>query len=300
MIFSEWFQIVLSVVGFFGILFMVLIAAAILVGLRLLAKRKNSSHSNEILSEYKISLLNDIYSEHIENFKEEAGFYKHETKKQTKARHKAWEEKHNPKQNKNKAEQPTDRKPRAYLYDFTGDVGASQVEQLRDFVTTICLLKEEKQNPEIQDEIVLRLESPGGAVHGYGLAASQLIRLKQAGFKLTVCVDKVAASGGYMMACLADSIVCAPFSILGSVGVVAQIPNFHRALKGFNIDIFEMTAGEFKRTLSPLGEVTEKGKEKLQEQLEAICRAIPTKIGYSQNCNGRALVWNPGFRFKTS
>lgn len=71
--------------------------------------------------------------------------------------------------------------------------------------------------------MLLRLESPGGVVHGYGLAASQLQRLRQAGVRLTVAVDKVAASGGYMMACVADRIVAAPFAIIGSIGVVAQI-----------------------------------------------------------------------------
>ncbi len=118
------------------------------------------------------------------------------------------------------------------------------------------------------DEVVLRLESGGGMVHGYGLAASQLARIRQAGVPLTVCVDKVAASGGYMMACIGDRILSAPFAILGSIGVVAQLLNVHRLLKKHDIDFEVLTAGEYKRTLTVFGENTEKGREKFQEDLE--------------------------------
>ena len=118
-----------------------------------------------------------------------------------------------------------------------------------------------------KDGVLLRLESPGGGVHGYGLAASQLQRLRQGGVRLTVSVDKVAASGGYMMACVADRIVAAPFAIVGSIGVVAQIPNFHRLLKNKDIDVELHTAGEFKRTLTLFGENTEQGREKFREDL---------------------------------
>lgn len=105
-------------------------------------------------------------------------------------------------------------------------------------------------------------------MHGYGLAASQLARLKQKGIKLTIAIDKVAASGGYMMACVADDIIAAPFAIIGSIGVVAQIPNIHRLLKKHDVDVDVMTAGEFKRTVTMLGENTEKGKQKFQQELE--------------------------------
>ena len=118
-----------------------------------------------------------------------------------------------------------------------------------------------------QDQVVLRLESPGGMVHGYGLAASQLQRLRDKNIPLTVTVDKVAASGGYMMACVADKIVSAPFAIVGSIGVVAQMPNFNRFLKSKDIDIELHTAGQYKRTLTLLGENTEEGREKFREEL---------------------------------
>ena len=116
-------------------------------------------------------------------------------------------------------------RPRVFVIDFDGDMQASAVAELREEVSAILPVATEK------DEVLVRLESGGGVVHGYGLAASQLIRLKDAGIKLTVSVDKVAASGGYMMACVADEIIAAPFAILGSIGVVAQLPNFHRLLK---------------------------------------------------------------------
>ncbi|EGT4952934.1 protease SohB, partial [Cronobacter sakazakii] len=113
----------------------------------------------------------------------------------------------------------------------------------------------------------VRLESPGGVVHGYGLAASQLQRLRERQIPLTIAVDKVAASGGYMMACVANNIVAAPFAIIGSIGVVAQIPNFNRLLKRNDIDIELHTAGQYKRTLTLLGENTEEGREKFREDL---------------------------------
>lgn len=121
-----------------------------------------------------------------------------------------------------------------------------------------------------EDEVVVRLESAGGMVHSYGLAASQLDRIKQQGIPLTVCVDKVAASGGYMMACVADKILAAPFSMIGSIGVVAQLPNFNRLLKKHDVDVELHTAGEYKRTLTMFGENTEQGREKFVEDLEEI------------------------------
>lgn len=153
-------------------------------------------------------------------------------------------------------------KPRVFVVDFDGDIKASATDNLRHEVTALLSMA------TAQDEVVLRLESGGGVVHGYGLAASQLARIRQAGVPLTVCVDKVAASGGYMMACIGDKVLSAPFAILGSIGVVAQLPNIHRLLKKNDIDVEMLTAGEYKRTLTVLGENTEKGREKFQEDLD--------------------------------
>jgi serine protease SohB len=132
-------------------------------------------------------------------------------------------------------------KPRIFVIDFDGDIRATQVEHLRGEVTAILASALPK------DEVVVRVESSGGVVHGYGLAAAQLLRIRQAGLKLTVCVDKVAASGGYMMACTAEQLFAAPFAILGSIGVIAQVPNFNRVLKKHDIDYEEITAGELTR-----------------------------------------------------
>ncbi len=157
-----------------------------------------------------------------------------------------------------------ERKQRVYVIDFEGDIQASAVAQLREEVTAVLSVAEES------DEVVVRLESPGGVVHSYGLAASQLSRIVGKKIPLTVTVDKVAASGGYMMACIADKLIAAPFAILGSIGVVAQIPNFHRLLKNKEIDVEILTAGEYKRTLTMFGENTEKGREKFVEELEDV------------------------------
>ncbi|AHE66798.1 protease SohB [Legionella oakridgensis] len=155
-------------------------------------------------------------------------------------------------------------KPSLYVLDFNGDVKASQVDQFRDEISAIlAVIKQD-------DEIVVRLESPGGAVNAYGLAASQLQRIRDKNIPLTVCIDKIAASGGYLMACVANHIIAAPFAIIGSIGVVAQLPNFHRWLKKNDIDIELLTAGEYKRTLTLFAENTEKGRQKFKEELEQI------------------------------
>ncbi|MDH3000118.1 protease SohB [Chelonobacter oris] len=153
-------------------------------------------------------------------------------------------------------------KPCLYVLNFKGDIQASGTSALANEISAVLAVA------KAEDEVLLRLESPGGVVHGYGLAASQLSRLKQSGVKLTVAVDKVAASGGYMMACVADKIIAAPFAVLGSVGVVAQVPNIHRLLKKHDVDVEVMTAGEYKRTMTVLGENTEKGRAKFQQELE--------------------------------
>lgn len=154
-------------------------------------------------------------------------------------------------------------KPRVFILDFHGDIKASAVKSLREEITAVLSLADKER-----DEVVIRLESGGGLVHSYGLAASQLKRIRDKGVKLTVTVDKVAASGGYMMACVAHHIVAAPFAVLGSIGVMAQLPNVHRLLKKHDVDIELHTAGEFKRTLTVLGENTEKGRQKFIQDME--------------------------------
>jgi serine protease SohB len=150
-----------------------------------------------------------------------------------------------------------------FVLDFKGDVQASAVENLREEITLILATAKAGR-----DRVVVRLESPGGMVHGYGLAAAQLVRLRDAGFHLTICVDKVAASGGYMMACIANEIIAAPFAIVGSIGVVAQVPNFNRLLKQHNVDFELYTAGQYKRTVTMFGENTPEGKAKFEEELQ--------------------------------
>jgi len=165
------------------------------------------------------------------------------------------------KADKKQKKQP-DEKPRVFVLDFEGDIKASATESLRHEITALLTLA----TPT--DEVVLRLESGGGMVHSYGLASSQLARIRQAGIPLTICIDKVAASGGYMMACIGQKIISSPFAILGSIGVVAQLPNVNRLLKKHDIDYEVLTAGEYKRTLTVFGENTEKGREKFQQDLD--------------------------------
>ena len=150
---------------------------------------------------------------------------------------------------------------RVFVLNFHGDIRASAVASLREEITVILSVA------RAEDEVVLRLESSGGLVHAYGLAASQLTRLKDKNIRLTIAVDKVAASGGYLMACVADHIIAAPFAVVGSIGVLAQLPNFNRFLKRHDIDFEQFTAGEYKRTVTLFGENTDKDRDKLREEI---------------------------------
>lgn len=206
--------------------------------------RRSSGH-------LEVRKLNDFYKDLRERLQSSV-LDKDKLKALRKSEHKAAKQ----------AKKAGSQKSRVYVLDFDGDIKASATEHLRNEITALLSLATPK------DEVVLRLESGGGMVHSYGLAASQLARIRQAGVPLTVCVDKVAASGGYMMACIGERILSAPFAILGSIGVVAQLPNVHRLLKKHDVDFEVLTAGEYKRTLTVFGENTEKGREKFQEDLE--------------------------------
>ncbi|MDH3672770.1 MAG: protease SohB [Gammaproteobacteria bacterium] len=165
-----------------------------------------------------------------------------------------------------KAEKKTKKKPedkkRVFVLNFHGDIKASAVASLREEITTVLTMATPK------DEVLVRLENAGGLVHEHGLAASQLLRIKDRKIPLTVAVDKVAASGGYLMACVANKIIAAPFAIVGSIGVLAQLPNFHRLLDKHGVDFEQIKAGEFKRTVTVFGKNTDKERKKLKEEIE--------------------------------
>lgn len=161
---------------------------------------------------------------------------------------------------------------RVWVLDFHGDIRASATEHFAEEVSAIIDVAEPS------DEVVVCLESGGGLVHAYGLAAAQVDRLTEAGLKTTVCIDKVAASGGYLMACSATHIKAAPFAVIGSIGVVAQVPNIHRLLKRHDIDVELLTAGKYKRTLTVLGENTEEGREKFMDDLENTHRLFKAHV----------------------
>ncbi|MDA9557089.1 protease SohB [Vibrio sp.] len=201
--------------------------------------------------------------EHLESHIHDEAFVKAQLKEEKKAEKE--QEKARAKEVKQAAKEgklEAKREPHLFVLDFNGSIDAKEVTSLREEVTAILAVAKKG------DEVLLRLESGGGMVHGYGLASSQLDRLKAARLPLTIAVDKVAASGGYMMACIADKIVSAPFAIVGSIGVIAQIPNFHKLLKKFDVEFEQMTAGEYKRTLTMFGENTDKARDKFKEELE--------------------------------
>ena len=167
------------------------------------------------------------------------------------------------KKDKADAKEETQR-PRSFVIDFKGDLKASAVPSLREEVSAILDVA------TADDEVIVRLENHGGVVHEHGLAASQLARIRDHDIRLIVCVDKVAASGGYLMACVATKIYAAPFAILGSIGVLAQIPNFNRMLDSHGVDFEQVTAGKYKRTVTIFGENTDADRAKLKEELEDV------------------------------
>jgi len=235
----------------------ILLVIAAIVAMIILAKQRNATHHGELV----VTDLSEEFKETVKHLRD-FQLSEEELKQAEKAEKKAKKQEAKALKAKLKNGEEETPKPCVYVLDFKGDISASETTALREEISAIINVA------KADDEVLLRLESPGGVVHGYGLAASQLARLKQKGVKLTVAVDKVAASGGYMMACVADKIVSAPFAIIGSIGVVAQIPNIHRLLKKHDVDVDVMTAGEFKRTVTVLGENTEKGKQKFQAELE--------------------------------
>ena len=169
------------------------------------------------------------------------------------------------KKKKEKKESSSDEQQHAYVLDFKGDIEASQVDRLREEISILLKTADPKT-----DEVILRLHNKGGMVNAHGLGASQLQRLKDKGFHLTVCVDEVAGSGGYLMACVASKILSAPFAYLGSIGVLAQLPNFYRFLQKQDVDFEEHHAGKYKRTVTMFGEPTSEKRQKLQEDLKEI------------------------------
>ena len=214
------------------------------------AASRSKEHSDEHI---EITILNDEYDETSMSVK--SIIQSKDELKKTEKEQKA----------KKKAEKKSDHdESRVFVLEFEGDMKASAVENLREEITAILMVARK------QDEVFVKLQSPGGMVTTYGLAASQLKRIRDHEIKLTVSVDQVAASGGYMMACVANHIIAAPFSIIGSIGVVAQLPNFNRLLKKHDIDYEMITAGEYKRTLTVFGENTDEGRAKFKEDIEDI------------------------------
>ena len=229
----------------------VLLAILVVAAIVLLMVFRSRAASDEHL---EIKNINQRY-EHMKLMLESAILNKKEFKKNVKdlkAAHKK----------EAKQDSAETRSRRIFVLDFDGDIRASEVTSLREEISALLTVANK------DDEVLVRLESGGGTVHGYGLGASQLRRIRERDIKLTVAVDKVAASGGYMMACVANKIIAAPFAIIGSIGVLAQIPNFNRLLKKHNIDFEQISAGEHKRTLTLFGENTEADRAKLKEELE--------------------------------
>lgn len=204
-----------------------------------------------------VQKLNDRYREVAGVLRQAVlgkGEWKKESKREAKAR----------KAEEKAAAKASRPRRRVFVLDFKGDMRATAVASLREEVSVVLAVA------TADDEVVLRLENFGGAVHEHGLAASQLVRLRTRKVPLTVVIDKGAASGGYLMACVADRIVAAPFAVIGSIGVLAQIPNFNRALAERGVDFEQVTAGRYKRTITMFGRNTDEDRAKLREELEEV------------------------------
>ena len=224
----------------------IVVAIIVVIGVAAAAGRKASHEGLEVES------INKKYKTLARSLRK-AVFRKDERKQEAKEEKK-----------RDKAEEKSASRPRSFVIDFKGDLKASAVPALREEVTAILDVATE------HDDVILCLENHGGVVHEHGLAASQLARIRDQDIPLTVCVDKVAASGGYLMACVASQIYAAPFAILGSIGVLAQLPNFHRMLDNHGVDFEQISAGKYKRTVTLFGENTDEDRAKLKEELEDV------------------------------
>lgn len=219
----------------------------------ILGARRRSGGDHEL----EVEKLNDRYRELADSLRRAVlskNAWRKESKrvaKEQKARDKA-------------ANKAGETRRRVFVIDFRGDIKATAVASLREEVNAIVSVATPR------DEVVLRLENFGGIVHEHGLAASQLVRIKDHGIPMTAIVDRAAASGGYMMACIANRIVAAPFAVVGSIGVLAQIPNFNRALTDRGVEFEQVTAGKYKRTVTMFGRTTDDDRAKLREELEEI------------------------------
>jgi serine protease SohB len=232
---------------------MIIMATAVANTMKQRGEDKGSiiiSHLNKEINDLKDEIVKAVEDEHTlkKVHKEE----KKKAKREKKAKNKS-------------LGKEGDSKKRIFVLNFDGDPKASQVDDLRKVITAVLTMAKPKK-----DEVMLRLESPGGMVHAYGLAASQLQRIRSREIPLTICVDKVAASGGYMMACVANKLIAAPFAYIGSIGVLVQMPNFNRLLKEKHVDYEMVTAGEYKRTLTMFGENTKKDREKMEEDIQEV------------------------------
>jgi serine protease SohB len=237
----------------------ILIAVGSLASLAMRQKKSGErqleiTHLNKEFEEMENTLLASTLTEAGMKLKSKA------EKKKAKEANKAEKKANKAAKGKNSEEEVTRRK--LFVLNFDGDIKASSVETMREEISALLTVA------TVDDEVLVILESGGGTVHGYGLGASQLQRIRDRQIPLTIAVDKVAASGGYMMACVANKIIAAPFSIIGSIGVLAQIPNLHKLLKKNDIEFEQLSAGEYKRTLTMFGENTDKGRAKMQEDLE--------------------------------
>ena len=233
----------------------------VVVAVVLIASSRRRGHAEGLVVEH----LNRRYENSADELKviiEGKARFKKEAKARSKERKR--EEKARAKQESSK--------PRLFVIDFKGDLRASAAASLREEVSAILHVARP------QDRVLVRLENPGGTVHEHGFAASQLTRLKTHGLTLLVAVDKVAASGGYLMACVADRLIAAPFAIVGSIGVLAQLPNFHRLLEEKGVDFEQIMAGRYKRTLTVFGKNTDEGRAKLQQEVEDIHELFKSQI----------------------
>jgi serine protease SohB len=237
------------------------LVAIVLVGVGLMGAGRRGGRSDGFTIEHLNRRFEDSADELRRALEGKARF-----KKTAKARQK---ERKRDERERAKEEHP---RPRLFVLDFKGDIRASAAASLREEVSAVLSVATDA------DQVLLRLENSGGTVHEHGFAASQLLRLKRRGLRLMVCVDKVAASGGYLMACVADHVLAAPFAIVGSIGVLAQLPNFHRLLEEKGVDFEQVTAGRYKRTLTLFGKNTEEGREKLKQELEDVHELFKAQI----------------------
>ncbi len=132
--------------------------------------------------------------------------------------------------------------------------------------------------------IVLRIDSPGGAVAPSQEIYSEILKFRKDSNKIVVTsMGNLAASGGYYIACASDKIIANPGTLTGSIGVIMTFSNIEELMKKIGLKTEVIKSGEFKDIGSPMREFTEKEKKLLQGVIDDVYDQFVNAVAVGRN-----------------